>query len=113
MITRRSFFGLLGGALAAEAARKIYVLPPLGGWQCKGGLITPGEALFFLPGKDWKYRFTYRNVVTGHVSDATPNIARLVHTFAYPERDVVDIYRQMRDGSFNYAETVGAWGTNG
>lgn len=113
MITRRGFFGLLGGALAAEAARKIYVLPPLGGWQCKGGLITPGEAMFFLSYMDWKYRFTYRNVVTGHVSDATPEFARLVHTFVYPDMDVVDIYRQMRDGSFDYRETVGVWGVKG
>lgn len=106
MISRRGFFGLLGGALAAEAARKIYVLPPAGGWQCKGGLITPGEALFFLPERDWKYQFVYRNTITGHVSDATPNIARMVHNFYAPEKDVVDIYRQMTDGSFDYAQTV-------
>lgn len=106
MITRRGFFGLLGGALVTEAARKIYVLPPAGGWQCTGGLITPGEAMFFLDAKNWKYRFTYRNSITGHTFDATPEIARLVHTFAYPEQDVVDIYRQMTDGSFEWAETV-------
>jgi hypothetical protein len=116
MISRRGFFGLLGGALAAEAARKIYVLPPLGGWRFAGGVISPGEALFYLPPEPmgiWDYRYTYRNIVTGHVSDATPNIAKLAHTFIYPDMDVVDIYRQMRDGSFDYRETVGAWGTNG
>ena len=116
MITRRGFFGLIGGALAAEAARKIYVLPPAGGWSFKGGVIAPGEALFFgwyemqMP---FQYRYAYRNSITGHVSDATPHVAQLLHTFAYPERDVVDIYRQMRDGSFDYTETMGVWGTNG
>lgn len=106
MITRRGFFGLLGGALATEAARKIYVLPPAGGWQCKGGLITPGEALFFLPEKDWKYQFAYRNTITGHVSDATPRIEQLAHTFGYPELDVLDFYHQMPDGSFQCMKTV-------
>lgn len=113
MITRRGFFGLLGGALVTEAARKIYVLPPAGGWQFKGGLIMPGEALFFLRPEGWTYRYAYRNSITGHVSDATPDIARLVHTFAYPEKDVIDIYRQMMDGSFDYAETMGVWGMKG
>ena len=100
MITRRGFFGLLGGFAAAEVALKIYILPPMGGWN-----ISPGEAMFYLP-PDWHYRYTYRNIVTGHVSDATPEVARLVHTFVYPDMDVIDIYRQMRDGSFDYAETV-------
>jgi hypothetical protein len=111
--TRRGFFGLLGGFAAAEVARKIYVLPPMGGWRCAGGTIEPGDALFYLPSDGWSYRYTYRNIVTGHVSDASPEVARLVHTFVYPDMDVVDIYRQMRDGSFNYAETVGVWGTKG
>jgi hypothetical protein len=114
MITRREFFGLLGGALAAGAARKIYVLPPAGGWQFRGGVIAPGEALFLLPERQWSYQYTYRNTITGHVSNATPEVARLVHTFAYPELDVIDIYRQMKDGSFDYAETVnGVWGVKG
>ena len=112
VISRRGFFALFGGFAAAEVARKIYVLPPAGGWRVgAAGLFTPGEALFFLD--DWSYRYTYRNIVTGHVSDATPHIAQLAHTFIYPDMDVVDIYRQMQDGSFYYAETVGAWGTNG
>jgi hypothetical protein len=114
MITRRGFFGLLGGALAAEAARKIYVLPPLGGWKFAGGVISPGEALFYLSPENWSYRYTYRNIVTGHVSDATPEIARLVHTFAYPESDVIDIYRALGNGEFKYSQTaLGIWGTNG
>lgn len=113
MITRRGFFGLMGGFAAAEVARKIYVLPPMGGWRFAGGTISPGEALFYLPSDGWTYRYTYRNIVTGHVSDATPEFARLVHTFVYPDMDVVDIYRQMRDGSFDYRETVGVWGTKG
>jgi hypothetical protein len=108
MITRRGFFGLLGGLAAAEVARKIYVLPPMGGWN-----VSPGEALFYLPADKWSYRYTYRNIVTGHVSDATPNIAQLAHTFIYPDMDVVDIYRQMQDGSFDYREMVGVWGTKG
>ena len=108
MITRRGFFGLLGGFAAAEAARKIYVFAPPGGWN-----VSPGEALFYLPSDGWTYRYTYRNIVTGHVSDATPEIAKLTHTFIYPDMDVVDIYRQMRDGSFDYAQTVGAWGVKG
>jgi hypothetical protein len=95
--------------MAAEVARKtIYCFAPPRGWN-----VSQGEAMFFLPDKDWKYRFAYRNIVTGHVSDATPHVAQLVHTFIYPDMDVVDIYRQMQDGSFNYAETVGAWGTKG
>lgn len=106
MITRRGFFGLLGGALAAEAARKIYVLPPAGGWSFKGGVIVPGEALYFLEPEGWTYLYAYRNDITGHVSDATPDIAQLLHTFAYPERDVVDIYRQMQDGDFHYSMTL-------
>jgi len=101
MISRRGFLGLLGGFAAAEVARKIYVLPPAGGWQFKGGVISPSEALFFLPEKDWKYKFAYRNIVTGHVSDATPHIEELAHTFAYPESDVMDIYRQLQDGNFH------------
>jgi hypothetical protein len=106
----------MGGFAAAEVARKIYVLPPAGGWSFKGGVISPGEALFYLPSEPmgiWDYRYTYRNSITGHVSDATPNIAKLVHTFAYPENDMIDIYLQNQDGSFNYTETVGAWGTKG
>lgn len=109
MITRRNFFGLLGGFAAAEAARKIYVLPPAGGWQ-GGGLITPGEALFFLQPEVYRYRYAYRNIFTGHVSNAVPEIARLVHTFAFPERDVIDIYRQMEDGSFDWAKTLTGYG---
>ena len=106
MITRRGFLGLLGGLAAAEAARKtIYCFAPPRGWN-----VSPGEAMFYLPSDRWSYLYMYRNIVTGHVSDATPRIAELVHTFAYPESDVVDIYRQMQDGSFNYAETVGVWG---
>lgn len=107
-LSRRGFFGLLGGALVHQVSRKIYVLPPARGWN-----VSPGEALFYLPSDGWTYRYTYRNIVTGHVSDATPEIARLVHTFVYPDMDVVDIYRQMRDGSFDYAQTVGAWGVKG
>ena len=117
MISRRGFFGLLSGFAAAEAARKIYVLPPARGWN-----VSHGEAMFYLPDGDWvkrcampnfqaaTYWYADRNDITGHVSDASPRIAELVHTFAYPESDVVDIYRQMQDGSFNYAETVGVWG---
>ncbi len=106
MITRRGFFGLLGGVLAAEAGRKIYVLPPLGGWKYHGVLITPGETQFFLPEKDWKYQFAYRNILTGHVSDATPDIKRIMHTFGYPENDVLDIYRQDSKGAFEWYRTV-------
>ena len=113
MITRRGFLGLLGGLAAAEVARKVYVFAPPGGWTCNGGLIAPGETLFYLPAEHWQYRYAYRNNITGHVSDATPEIARLVHTFAFPESDVVDIYRQMQDGSFDYRETVGGWGIKG
>lgn len=107
MITRRGFFGLLGAALAHQAAKPIYVFAPPNGWGVgKSGLFTPREAMFFLDAKDWKYRYTYRNSITGHTSDATPEIARLVHTFAYPEKDVVDIYRQMTDGSFEWDRTM-------
>ena len=113
VISRRGFFALFGGFAAAEVARKIYVLPPAGGWKFAGGVISHGEALFYLPPDGWTYRYTYRNIVTGHVSDATPEVARLVHTFIYPDMDVVDIYKQMENGSFDYAETVGAWGTKG
>jgi hypothetical protein len=104
---RRNFFRLIGGCAAAAVAQKIYILPPLGGWSFPGGSIYPGEALFYLPSDGWSYRYTYRNIVTGNVSDATPQIARLAHTFIYPDMDVVDIYRQMQDGSFNYDRTVG------
>ena len=113
MITRRGFLGLLGSLVAAEAARKIYVLPPAGGWSFKGGVIAPGETLFILPEDQFSYRYTYRNIITGHVSDATPHVAQLLHTFAYPEMDVVDIYKQMKDGSFHYDGPMSAWGTNG
>ena len=83
MITRRGFLGILGGALAAQATRRIYILPPAGGWRFKGGVITPGEALFYLNPEAWHYRYTYRNQITGHVSDATPRIANLIHTFIW------------------------------
>ena len=121
MITRRGFFGLLGGFAAAEVARKtIYCFAPPMGWN-----VSQGEAMFYLPADGWvkrcampnfqreTYRYAYRNIVTGCVSDATPEIARLQHTFMYPEVDVVDIYRKLADEGFEYAETVGAWGTNG
>ena len=105
MISRRGFFGLMGGFAAAEVARKIYVLPPAGGWRVgAAGLFTPGEALFFLD--DWSYRYTYRNIVTGHVSDATPEVERLVHNFYSPEMDVMDIYRQMDKGEIHYHQTI-------
>lgn len=113
MITRRGFFGLLGGALAAEAARKIYVLPPACGWSFKGGVIAPGELLFLLPERKWEYRYAYRNSITGHVSNVSPWISDLRHTFAYPENDVVNIYKQMPDGSFNYDGTLVDWGIKG
>jgi hypothetical protein len=92
MITRRGFLGLLGAALAHQAAKPIYILPPLGGWGISQGV--------------WSYRYVYRNSITGHVSNATPEIARLVHTFAYPELDVIDYYRHMEGGSFELSETV-------
>ena len=64
MITRRGFFGLLGSALAAEAARKVYVFAPKGGWN-----IQQGEALFFNGGSEmhlpFQYRDAYRNEITG------------------------------------------------
>ena len=41
---RREFFRLLAGAVAAQAARPIYVLPPPMGWR-----VAPGETLFYLP----------------------------------------------------------------
>ena len=66
----------------------------------------PGEALFFLRPEGWTYRYAYRNSITGHVSDATLNLARLVHNFYAPDKDVIDIYRQMTDGSFDYAATM-------
>ena len=100
MITRRGFFGLLGGFAAAEAARKIYVLPPMGGWR-----VNPGEAMFYLNPDQFSYRYTYRNIITGHVSDATPYIQQLVHTFAWPEADIVDIYRTISDGSYELYRT--------
>ena len=101
MISRRGFFGLFGGMLAHQAARKIYVFAPVGGWN-----ISPGEVLFFLPEKDWSYRYTYRNVITGHVSNVTPQIENLLHTFAYPEMDVLDIYRQLNDGNFQWHRAI-------
>jgi hypothetical protein len=81
-------------------------LPPTRGWKFAGGVIEPGEALFYLPEKDWKYQFAYRNIVTGHVSDATPDIARLVHNFYSPEMDVMDIYRQLNKGEIHYHQTI-------
>ena len=54
----------------------------------------------------WEYRYAYRNTITGHVSNAVPWISDLRHTFAYPESDVVNIYKQMQDGSFNYDGTL-------
>jgi hypothetical protein len=96
----------MGLTLAAEAARKIYVLPPLGGWKCAGGVIYPGEALYFLDGNQWSYRYVYRNSITGHVSDATPDIKRIMHTFGYPENDVLDVYRQDSKGAFEWYRTV-------
>ena len=114
MLTRRGFFGLLAGALANEAARKIYVLPPAGGWNCRGGMIYPGEALFYLPSDGWSYRYVYRNIVTGHISDATPHIKQMIHTFSFPESDVIDIYRAQGNGDFEYSQTaMGIWGVKG
>jgi hypothetical protein len=101
VITRRGFLGILGGFAATEVARKIYVLPPARGWN-----ISPGEALFYLPPSVWSYRYSYRNTVTGHVSDATPDIARLVHNFYSPEMDVIYIYRALGNGEFKYSQTA-------
>jgi hypothetical protein len=114
LISRRGFLGLLGGLAAAEVARKIYILPPSGGWRFEGGVISPGEALFYLRPDGWSYRYAYRNIVTGHISDATPEIAKLVHTYAYPEIDVMDIYRQLDTGNLHYRQTIlGVWGEKG
>ena len=96
MITRRGFFGLLGGALGYQAARRIYVLPPAAGWKFPGGIIAPGEALFFLPPPNF-YRYVYRNSITGCVSDPNPRFENLVRTFAYPEVDVIDIYERIEE----------------
>ena len=104
MISRRRFLGILGGFAAAEVARKIYILPPTGGWR-----VSPGEALFYLPAEDWSYRYTYRNNITGCVSDATARIEQLTHTFAYPELDVVDIYRKMTGEDCQLVNTVSGW----
>jgi len=102
MISRRGFLGMLSGFAAAEAARKIYILPPAGGWK-----VSPGEALFYLP--DWSYRYAYRNNITGCVSDATPRIEQLKHTFGYPEEDVVDIYRRMTGEDYQPVRTIIGW----
>ena len=101
MITRRGFLGLLGGFAAAEAARKIYVFAPPCGWN-----VSPGEAMFYLPADKWSYRYAYRNNLTGCVSDATPDIAKLMHTFAFPESDVIDIYRALGNGELMYSQTA-------
>lgn len=53
MISRRGFLGLLGGLAAAEVARKVYVFAPPGGWSFKGGVIAPGETMFYLPAEHW------------------------------------------------------------
>lgn len=106
MISRRGFLGILGGLAAAEVARKIYIFPPASGWRFEGEVISPGEALFYLQPDGWSYRYAYRNIITGHVSDATPEIERLVHTFAYPEMDVIDIYRQLDKGDTHYCQTI-------
>ena len=102
MITRRGFLGILGGFAVAQAASKIYVLPPACGWN-----VSSGEALFYLPADGWSYRYAYRNNITGCVSDAftcvPPNYA---HTFVYPEMDVIDIYRLAGDNFFEFYRTV-------
>ena len=105
MLTRRGFLGILSGALAHQATRRIYVLPPAQGWG-----VSPGETLFILRPEAWTYRYVYRNMITGHTSDASPSIAKLAHTFAYPESDVIDVYRHLTDGVFvrteKYVETI-------
>jgi hypothetical protein len=101
-MNRRDFFKLAGGVAASAVAAKIYILPPPKGWN-----ISSGEAMFFLPDDHWYYRYTYRNTITGHVSDATPRISQMVHTFFQPDMDVVDIYRQISSGDYIYTETVG------
>lgn len=103
MISRRGFLGMLGGFAAAEVARKIYILPPNGGWR-----VSPGEALFYLPQQDWSYRYAYRNNITGCVSDATPRIEQLKHTWACPSHDVIDIYRKTAE-NFYLVRTVSGW----
>ena len=113
MITRRGFLGLLGGLAGAEVARKVYVFAPPGGWTFKGGVIGQGEAMFFLPSDGWSYRYAYRNIVTGHVSDATPHIAQLAHTFAFPEMDVVDVYKAMGNNDGSRLHRAGVWGVKG
>jgi len=101
MISRRGFLGMLGGFAAAEVARKIYILPPNRGWR-----VSPGEALFYLP--DWSYRYTYRNNITGCVSDATARIEQLKHTFMMPGHDVIDIYRKTAENLY-LVKTVNGW----
>jgi hypothetical protein len=102
-ITRRGFFGLLGGAIAHQAVKKTYFFAPPNGWQAReSGLFAPGEAMFFLPAKGWKYQYVYRNPITGCVSNPTPDIETVAHTFACPEMDVLDVYKQMKDGSYGW-----------
>lgn len=104
MISRRGFLGMLGSFAAAEVARKIYIFPPVGGWR-----VSPGETLFYLHPEEWSYRYVYRNNITGCVSDGTPRIEQIKHTFAYPEVDVFDIYRRMTGEDYQLVTTVNGW----
>lgn len=38
-LTRRKFFGLLGGVVAAQAAKPIFILPPPQGWTMAGPVL--------------------------------------------------------------------------
>lgn len=95
---RRSFLKSLLGAAAYEAAKKIFVFAPIGGWNNR---IAPGEALFILPPeamKGWTYRYAYRNSITGHVSDlwATPLTVAQVNSATFGlSPDLVEIYHRV------------------
>ena len=79
----------MGGFAAAEAARKIYVLPPVGGWN---GGFSPGEALFYLPEKVELsvYVQEYRDGTRFGCDTSHCGIGAHVYL---PDMDVVDIYR--------------------
>lgn len=64
-VTRRRFFGLLGGVVAGQVAKPIYVLPPPAGWKLQpDGWWAFDHAVFpEIPAEVWTHhRYTQRQI---------------------------------------------------
>lgn len=105
-MNRRSLLKLVAGFLGAKALAPLAPPPviqyTLDDWAWEPlNLPEPGTYPVEIT---YSYWYTYRNQLTGHVSDPSP-VYPPKHTFMTPEHDVVDVYRKNEAGELEYIET--------